>query len=143
MDITALWALGATVAGASIKPVFDHLTGRNAKRREAEQDFLARIKALEDRCDSQAASLVLRQEERLTLAGQLADVRRDLATQGELLAEVQAELAEVTAAKELLVEHVAALVEQVRSLGAVPAEQPRKPNGQFASTKKPKPKRSH
>lgn len=145
MDLSALQLIVTGLGAASAQPIWDYMSGRTRAKKETEERLWSEIADLKkvvtnlnvrlDRSKSRIADLDLQLErERSNWQRQLAEVQ-------EQLYDVQANNEALTADLKITSDHVETLREQLREVGQIPRprpDQPRNPNGTFASPKKGK-----
>lgn len=140
MDVSALQLVVTGLGAAGAKPIWDYLSGRTAAKRATEERLWAEIADLKKvvtntnvRLDKAKAHI---SELKLQAAHDQSNWERQMSEVQDLLVDLQATNDALTAELRITTEHVAALQDQLKALDQVPAsrpEQPRNPNGTFAS----------
>jgi formate-dependent nitrite reductase cytochrome c552 subunit len=140
MDVSALQLLVTGLGAAGAKPVWDYLSGRTAAKKSSEDRLWAEIADLKkvitntnvrlDKAKTHIAELEMK------AVRDQNNWERQIAEVTDLMSDLQANNDAITADLKITAEHVAALQDQLKALDQVPAprpEQPRNPNGTFAS----------
>jgi len=140
MDASILQLVVTGLGAAGAKPVWDYLSGRTAAKRETEERLWAEIADLKkvitnvnirlDKAKAKISDLELQAErDSHNWERQISDLQ-------DQLSDLQANNEALTGELKIASDHIESLREQLREVGQIPRprpEQPRNPNGTFAS----------
>lgn len=145
MDASILQLVVTGLSAAGAKPVWDYMSGRTKAKKETEERLWSEIADLKkvitnvnvrlDRAKTRIVELEMQAErERHHWQVQLSELQ-------DQLTDLQANNEALTGELKIATDHIESLREQLREVGQIPRprpEQPRNPNGTFASPNPPK-----